>query len=272
MADNPNGIIQEVLYPIVGKARLKALVEEAKNKGGYRRAVQLRINRSYTYHYRQILPILLEVLTFRSNNDQYKPLIEALGVVATYLKEKDPFYPEDEKPPLDDVIQKQWHSWIYETDQKGKSRIRRTRYELCVLQSLRDKLRCKEIWVESADRYRNPDEDVPADFKEKREEYYRSLSLPLDADSFIKQLKQQMHQALQQFNDSLPNNPYVRLSQKGGHWIHLTPLEKQKEPANLLKLKNQIKRKWWMTSLFLRGLNTPPLCGVIRLSNESSYQ
>ncbi len=53
-----------------------------------------------------MLPPLLAVLTFRSNNEQYKPLIEALAVVAAYLDEKDPFYPREEVVPMDDVIQK----------------------------------------------------------------------------------------------------------------------------------------------------------------------
>jgi len=36
---------------------------------------------------------------------------------------------------------------------------------LSVLQALREKLRCKEIWVVGANRYRNPEEDLPADFE-----------------------------------------------------------------------------------------------------------
>lgn len=85
MWDNPNGIIEEVLYPVIGKQRLEALVEEAKQQGPYRQSVQTHISSSYTHHYRQILPPLLAVLSFRSNNDQYKPLIKALDIVATYM-------------------------------------------------------------------------------------------------------------------------------------------------------------------------------------------
>ena len=33
MWDNPDGIIHEVLYPLVGKERLRSLVQEAKTKG-----------------------------------------------------------------------------------------------------------------------------------------------------------------------------------------------------------------------------------------------
>ena len=66
-----------------------------------------------------------------------------------------------------------------------------------MLQSLREKLRCKEIWVEGADRYRNPDEDVPSDFSEKREEILGS-ALPLEAEEFhLRSRKSEA--ALQQF-------------------------------------------------------------------------
>ena len=50
-------------------------------------------------------------------------------------------------------------------------------------------LRCKEIWVVGANRYRNPDEDLPADFEAQRTPYYQALKLPLDADRFIADLQ-----------------------------------------------------------------------------------
>ena len=249
MWDNPAGIIEEVLYPLIGKERLEALVEEAKHQGSYHQSVQTRISGSYTHHYRQILPLLLEVLSFRSNNEQYKPLIEALKIVAAYLEEKDAYYPEDQEVPMDDVIQMQWQNWIYQKDSKGKRRIRRVRYELCVLQSLRNKLRCKEIWVKEANHYRNPDKDVPADFGDKRNAYYDALSLPQKATEFVEALKKEMIESLQTLNDSLPTNPDVEILAKGGGWIRLKPLTKQKDPTNIRYLKNQIKRRWWMTSL-----------------------
>jgi hypothetical protein len=33
---------------------------------------------------------------------------------------------------------------------------------------LRERLRCKEIWMVGANRYRNPDEDLPTDFEAQR--------------------------------------------------------------------------------------------------------
>ena len=55
---------------------------------------------------------------------------------AAYLDENSPYYPADEEVPIEGVIQKQWRGWIYQQDKNGDQRIRRVRYELCVLQTL----------------------------------------------------------------------------------------------------------------------------------------
>ncbi|WP_242300534.1 hypothetical protein, partial [Bacillus cereus group sp. BfR-BA-01321] len=60
------------------------------------------------------------------------------------------------------------------------------------LQSLRTRIWCKEIWIEGADRYRNPDEDLPQDFEEHKEEYFQELKVPIDAESFISGISQLM--------------------------------------------------------------------------------
>lgn len=114
---------------------------------------------------------------------------------------------------------------------------------------MRDKLRCKEIWVEQANRYRNPDEDVPADFSDKRQAYYDALQLPHTAAEFVQRLQEEMIKSLQQLNDSLPLDSDIEILSKGGGWIRVAPLTRQKEPANLRYLKNKIKQQWWMTSL-----------------------
>lgn len=47
------------------------------------------------------------------------------------------------------------------------------------MQALRNRLRSKEIWVVDADRYRNPDDDLPQDFDANREDYTGTLVRPL---------------------------------------------------------------------------------------------
>ncbi len=139
--------------------------------------------------------------------------------------------------------------FIVEKDNKGNNRISRIKYEICVLQALRDKLRCKEIWVVGANRYRNPEEDLPADFEERREENYKALNQPLNAEEFTSGLKQAMHASLDKLDTGLPRNKKVNITTKGNGWISLSPIESQPEPVNLAQLKAEIARRWPMVSL-----------------------
>ena len=49
--------------------------------------------------------------------------------------------------------------------------------ERATLHTLRERVRCQELWVKGAQRYRNPD-DLPADFAAKRVAYYQALEKP----------------------------------------------------------------------------------------------
>ena len=102
----------------------------------------------------------------------------------------------------------------------------------------------------TANRYRNPDDDLPTDFDAKRTPYYQALSLPLEADIFIDGLKNEMRAALDTFNAGMPANALVRLTErKSKSWITLTPLDAQPDPDNIIKLKAELQSRWPMTSL-----------------------
>src|SRR6202790_2075724 len=92
-------------------------------------------------------------------------------------------FPAEEEVPLDGVVRGLWRDAVEEKDAAGRDRVNRVTYEVAVLEALREQLRCKEIWVVGANRYRNPDEDLPADFEVERASYYAALKLPLEADS-----------------------------------------------------------------------------------------
>ncbi|MBO8195366.1 Tn3 family transposase [Streptomyces oryzae] len=70
---------------------------------------------------------------------------------------------------------------MHRTDKRGRRRVVRMVYDVVAFQALRDQLKCKEIWVVGADKWRSPDEDLPQDFAERREENHRELRNPLDA-------------------------------------------------------------------------------------------
>ena len=247
---NPDGIVREVVYPVVGEQTLRDLVKEWKATGPtYRTTLRTVIRNSYSGHYRQMVPQLLETLSFRSNNEVHQPVICALEIVKRYAGTKLRIFPIEETVPLEGVVRGLWREAVVETDAQGRSRVNRITYEICLLEALREQLRCKEIWVVGANRYRNPDEDLPTDFEALRTPYYEALNLPLEANRFVLGLQEEMRKALQTLDSGLARNPDVRISDKAGGWIAVTPLTAQPEPANLAALKAEIAEAWPMTSL-----------------------
>jgi hypothetical protein len=171
----PDETIRTVLFPLVGEETLKALVEEYQSSGtAYQEQVETSVKNSYRWHYRQKIPALMNALTFRCNNQYHQPVIQALD----YLKNKG-FHQRvisRDQVPVDDIIPKSLQSILIQNNKKGKPCINRIHYEICVLRALRDGLRCREIWVEGAQRYQNPDQDIPADFYQNRPHYYALLN------------------------------------------------------------------------------------------------
>lgn len=248
--DKPEGVVKEVIYPIVGEQTLKNLVREFKSTGtAYREKVYTVMRSSYSNHYRRIVPILLSLLEFRSNNDIHRPVIEALELLKKYKDSKQRYYASSEEVPIEGIIRSSWQELILEQQEDDSVRINRINYELAVLQALRDGLRCKEIWVVGASRYRNPDQDLPTDFEENREVYYQALSQPTNIDKFITNLQEQMLESLAKLDQRMPKNQEVQILQKSNGWIRLSPFEPSPEPINLDRLKTEIERCWSSTSL-----------------------
>jgi TnpA family transposase len=248
--DQPDGIVREVVFPVVGEQTLRDLVQEGKATGPtYRTTLRTVIRNSYKGHYRRMVPQILRTLDFRSNNRRHHPVIQALDLLKRYAGTKLHTFPAEEDVPIDGVARGLWREAILEKDAEGRSRVNRITYEICVLEALRDKLRCKEVWVVGANRYRNPDDDVPADFETQRAPYYQALNLPLEPDRFIVDLQAEMRQALRTLDAGLPTNRLVRIGQKRAGRITVTPLDAQPEPPNLTTLKAEITATWPMTGL-----------------------
>jgi TnpA family transposase len=248
--ESPNGVIKEVLYPLVGEDTLRDLVREYKATGAaYEKEVYRIVRRSYGNHYRRMLGPLLETLEFRSNNALHRPVIDALELLKAHRESNQRYFSVDEGVPIDGVVQPKWRAIVLEKDKNGVERINRINYEICVLQVLRKHLRTKEVWVVGADRYRNPDDDLPSDFEVKREEYYAELKQPEAAEEFVAGLKRSMAESLERFNNTFPTNQRVRIIQRGKQRISITKIDPQPEPLNLSQLKAEVTRRWPMTSL-----------------------
>jgi hypothetical protein len=182
---NPDGTVKEVIYPVASEQTLKDLVLESRSSGpAYRYRIHTVMRNSYSKHYRRMVPTLLRVLDFHTNNTVHQPVIEAIQLLKGYLDSRQIYYPTDEVVPIDGVVRPSLEPVVVEYNQNGEQRINRINYEMCVLSSLRDRLRNKSIWVVGANHYRNPDEDLPADFEEKRDTYYQALGMPLEAKTF----------------------------------------------------------------------------------------
>lgn len=248
--ENPDGVIQDVLYPVVGVQTLKDIIKEFKATGpAYRKVVHTIMRASYSSHYRRMLPPILDALPFRSNNAAHRPLIEALELLHQYRDSRAQYFPQNEHVPIDGVVAPKWIEIVLEADKNEVDRVNRINYEICVLQALREGLRSKEIWVEGSDRFRNPDEDLPGDFDEKREDYYAALNLPAGAKAFIDKVKQELADALAMLDHGMPKNDKVRILDRGANRISITPLDEQPEPKNLAALKAEILSRWPGTSL-----------------------
>ena len=241
--ESPDATIREALFPIIGENTFNDLVREFEaNSPFYNEQIELVARNSYKSHYRRMVPPILKVLKFRCNNRHHQPVIDAIAILKS-LKFGQRVLRADILP-ISGIVPKSLQSLLIE---EGK--INRISYEICVLRALRNGLRCREIWVEGARRYRNPDEDVPQDFEERRHTYYEDLKLPLSAGNFTNNLKARMEKALRTFDKGLYKNDRVFIRLHGKNLIKVSPLEPQPEPVFLQQLKSQVMMQWPMTSL-----------------------
>ena len=246
----PQGTVRDVLFPVVSERVLRALVEEARAIGPtYREQLQAVVRNAYRSHYRQMLTRLLTCLDFRTRGERNRPIMDALALIRKYIANREPVYPSEETVPIDDIVPELWRAIVIEGEQDGVPQVNRVAYEICVLGELRERLRTKEIWVVDARRYRDPEQDLPADFDCKRDQYYSALRLPQDAKTFISQVRQELEQELRLLDESIPQNKFVRILDRGRGWISLSPLGKQPEPQNLRHLKSELLSRWPNTSL-----------------------
>lgn len=246
----PDGLVRDVIYPVASEQTLEAFVD-SYNDGGqtYRQLLHSRIRSSYGHHYRQMLPAVLEVIDFRCNNKQYRPILQAVDLLKAYVDTPRKPYAKEDDVPIEGVVSADWQETVLGQDEDQPDKVDRIAYEMCVLRALREKLRCKEIWVAGANRYRNPDLDLPQDFDERREEYYQDLQQPLEVETFITQIQVDMENALTRLNQGMPHNSKVEILSKRGGRIKVSPLEAQPEPMNIQKLKEEINQRWSLTHL-----------------------
>jgi TnpA family transposase len=270
--EEPDGTIRAVLFPQVKEETFRDLAAEAKASGPqYRIWYQYVMRQKYIHHYRQILPWVLEHLTFRSEN-RFQPVIEALAVIKQGLDTKGHYFPDD--VPLDGVVLPSWRDTVIE-ERAGEVRINRQYYELCVLQRLERALKCKEVWVEGAYTFRNPSQDMPPGWQEEtqRVAYYDLLQQPVTVSSFIDPLRARLTAALTQFNREFPQNPHVHLSTPAANedrrLFEVERLTAQPEPQSLGRIKDLIGQRYGMLDLLDIVVEADRLTGFTQFFSHS---
>lgn len=300
-ANNPDGVIKDLIYPKVSQEKLRNLAEELRCSKGkwYQDQVHTKMRSLYSHAHRQVLLPLLEAFEFQTNTALGKELLQGIEAIKRNKNCGGEFYPETEEIPFEGIISSEWRSAVLEEktckdygrepgkekdfkEESGKEelgkkislkvtssgetskkpspkttryKINRMNYEIAILEELCKHLRCKSVWIKGAYRYRNPDEDSPKDFDERKEFYYGLLDLPLESGVFVKALRQAMELGLQGLNDNILENPKVKIVDLK-KWkktkearIKISPSKPQKSPVHLKMLHQAIKRRWPSTNL-----------------------
>jgi hypothetical protein len=191
----------------------------------------------------------LEAVDLRCNHDVHRPVRQALEVRKRYRDSTLTAFPREEDVPLAGVVKEAWRDLV--DDEKQPGRLNRISYEVCLLSALREKGRCKEVWGQGAQRFRNPDEDLPHDFGPRREEYYAALAQPLEAPTCVATVRQKLATALAAFDTDVSHNPKVKIltAKKGRGRIVLSPSDPLPAPPHLDDLKVALVGRWPMTNV-----------------------
>lgn len=244
----PKGVVEDVIYPAASEKWLHALIREVEGSGVFRGKVRTALQRSYRSHYRRMLPDLLNNLEFRTTT-QHEPVMQALEILKAHLEQKGTTYPKGIQVPMKNIVPANWMPHVVEGE-GDTVKIHRTAYEICVLKALRDKLRCREIWVVGSRRYRDPEEDLPQDFEARKSYYYEKLGIPQDARAYTRSLRGELTKSLESLDRTITANPKVKFERKkGGSRITITPFEALPDPVNLALLKREVNQRWDGTTL-----------------------
>jgi len=124
--DEPDGTVRTVIFPVAGEKTLKAVITESETQGSWEAQIQTLMRRSYAQHYRAMLPCILELLDFRSNNAAYRPVLDALAHIRQARAAGRRVLRTGDGVPVDEVVPVKWRGFLFR-----KERIALIDYELC---------------------------------------------------------------------------------------------------------------------------------------------
>lgn len=115
-----------------GEATLRRLARELMaTEKAWRERVRVQLRGSYTHYYRRMLTPLLGALGFECNNTAYRPVMDAIELLARYtdVSAEQKHFSQGETVPIEGVVPKAWRDAVTAAD----GRVERIPYELCVL-------------------------------------------------------------------------------------------------------------------------------------------
>ena len=80
--DEPKGT------PAAPEKRLLTLIQEVENASVYKGKVRTLLQRSCRFHYRRMVPEILDILDFRCTNANHQPVMQALAFIKANFKHK----------------------------------------------------------------------------------------------------------------------------------------------------------------------------------------
>ncbi len=247
--ERPDDTVRQVIFPVVNENTLGNVIREFRASGGYAKEVQRKVRSSYSHHYRRLILSIIEALEFNTNSNQYQQLIEAVELIQRYIGSRAKNYEPQEEIPIEGVIPDKLQDQIVNYTGQGEERINRINYEIGAIKTVKEHLRSKSLWIKGAEKFGDPDKDVPPDFDQRREQYYARLKQPTDARQFTESIKRQMKEALLMLDKGMPKNGAVKILKTQGGRIKLSPLTSLPDPPNIAALKSELNRKWRMISL-----------------------
>ena len=185
---------------------------------------------------RRFFPNLLKHIEFKGS-----PEGEVLLKAMAYLKSLEGKNQLNlKKAPLD-IVTKPWKRLI--VNKEGL--VNKRGYTLCVLEQIQDKLKRRDIYVESSDRWGDPRKKLlqGSEWEAKKNQVCRALGHSLKADETIQNLSAQLDAAYSLAATNFDINDKVRIEYKGAiPTLTITNLEALDEPDSLIQLRKQVEK------------------------------
>lgn len=243
----------DLLVKVVGEDKLESILGELSAELiPFDEAKAQRIQQKFR-GYRQMVAPLLQCLRFQASSPKQASLLQGLEMVQKHAGSKQTFLPAKAVLPRD-LLTKPWRSVVEKDTEKGV-RYSRTGLELCVLSKLEKALKCKEVWVQGAYRFRDPSEDLPIDWESRRAADYQRLELPSEGEQFVARLKKQLTEALEKANQAVhagrpERAATVRRNADGAKARIYSPKPLAREERTYLKdLKSRVQQRYGMLDL-----------------------